>query len=101
MSAPFSEADLRRLADLAQLELDDQEAHAFADQLSAILTYAQELQAVNTSGVTPTTHALAELGELRADVVAPSLDLAAALANAPEPALPQGLFKVPHVLPQS
>lgn len=83
------------------MELDDREVHAFADQLSAILAYAQELQAADTSGVVPTTHALAELGALRADDLAPSLALAEALSNAPEPALPQGFFKVPLVMGQS
>lgn len=101
MSASFSEADLRRLADLAQLELDDREVHVFADQLAAILAYAQELQQVDTTGIAPTTHAHGELGGLRADDPHASLSVVEALANAPEPALPQGFFKVPHVLGQS
>lgn len=101
MSATFGEADLRRLATLAQLELDDREVHAFADQIGAILTYVDELSSVDTTGVAPTTHALAELGALREDIVTASLPVAEALANAPEGALPQGLFKVPHVLGQS
>ena len=66
-------------------------------QLSSILKYVEELKAIDTTGVCPTTSVVAEdAGALRDDAVHPSLSQEQALRNAPEAI--DGFFHVPHVL---
>jgi aspartyl-tRNA(Asn)/glutamyl-tRNA(Gln) amidotransferase subunit C len=98
MSAPLSHDEVNRIAALANLALTDRERDLFARQLADILEYAAELRQVDTSGVPPTSHALAEETLLRADEPVPCLPRADALANAPDAAREAGLFKVPRVI---
>ncbi len=96
MSSSLTKTDVERIAALAHLELTDEEIALFARQLADILTYAERLQEVDTTGVTATWHPGGSHGPLREDVLACALPTAAALANAPEPG--DGLFKVPKVI---
>jgi aspartyl-tRNA(Asn)/glutamyl-tRNA(Gln) amidotransferase subunit C len=98
MSAPLSIEEVERIAALAHLELTDDEKHLFARQLADILTYAQQVQQLDTSGVPATAHVHATHRAERDDVPRPSLPIDEALANAPEPAREAGLFKVPRVI---
>ena len=98
MSAPLSHDEVNRIAALANLALTDRERDLFARQLADIRTYASDLQQVDTNGVPPTSHALAEETTLREDVAVPCLPRAEALANAPDAAREAGLFKVPRVI---
>lgn len=91
-------ADVERIASLAQLELSDDEKQLFTRQLAGILDYAEQLQAVDTTGVPATAHVDAAHGVERDDEPRPSLSTAEALANAPDPALDAGLFRVPRVI---
>ncbi|HYF59962.1 MAG TPA: Asp-tRNA(Asn)/Glu-tRNA(Gln) amidotransferase subunit GatC [Burkholderiaceae bacterium] len=50
-------ADVARIADLARLELTPEEAARTLDQLNRVLELVEELQAVDTTGVEPMTHA--------------------------------------------
>lgn len=87
---------MQRIATLARLELTDDETALFADQLTAILAYADDVRRVETTGVAaaiPTTES-----RLRADELAPSLDRDAVLSQAPDADGAAGLFKVPRVL---
>jgi len=84
------------IAALANLELDAGELDLFARQLAEILAYAEEIQAVDTTGVAPTAGVVTRHTADRADVVVPSLDTAAALANAPDAKAP--FFRVPRVI---
>jgi aspartyl-tRNA(Asn)/glutamyl-tRNA(Gln) amidotransferase subunit C len=93
----FSREDVERVARLARLELTDEEKTLFASQLAGILTYAEQVQAIDTTGIDPTSHALSAPAAMRSDTVRPSLDRAEALSQAPEGS-PAGLFKVPRVL---
>ena len=86
------------MAALAHLQLDSSEVELFARQLGEILAYADQVQQIDTTGVPPTASVTAELGPGRADEVVPSLGVDEALANAPDPLLPAGLFKVPRVI---
>jgi aspartyl-tRNA(Asn)/glutamyl-tRNA(Gln) amidotransferase subunit C len=98
MPAPLTVADVERIAALAHLELTDEEKALFTRQLADILAYAQQLQAVDTSGVPATAHVDAAHGSERDDVVGQSLPVADALANAPDGADDLGLFRVPRVI---
>lgn len=91
-------ADVERIAALAHLELTDDEKPLFTRQLADILNYAEQLQAVDTTGVPATAHVNAATGAERPDEPRPSLPVADALANAPDAARDAGLFRVPRVI---
>ena len=75
--------EVRHVASLARLSLSAEEEERYRHQLSAILEAMEQLKAVNTDQVEPTSHAIAVEGTLREDVVVPSMDPEKALANAP------------------
>jgi aspartyl-tRNA(Asn)/glutamyl-tRNA(Gln) amidotransferase subunit C len=93
----LSQQDVKRIADLARLELTPEELTLFTRQLSDILIYVEQIQSLDTSGVAPTSHVLNRPVD-REDQLAPTLPRSAALANAPDAALEAGLFKVPRVM---
>jgi aspartyl-tRNA(Asn)/glutamyl-tRNA(Gln) amidotransferase subunit C len=97
MSTPLTIADVERIAALAHLELTDQEKQVFTKQLADILTYAEQLQAIDTTGVAATAHVNAHEAE-RDDERRPSLPVAEVLRNAPDRDPDAGLFRVPRVL---
>ena len=84
--------DVRHVAELAKLKLTDAEVAQYAQQLSAILEYAELLQQVDTSHVPPTPYVLPLQNVMRDDVAAPSFSNDVALGNAPDAA--DGFFRV-------
>ena len=94
----LSVEEVRRIAALARLRLEPGEEARLAGELSAILEYVRQLEALDVSGVEPMTHALAagEETRLRADEVLPGLPPERALANAP--AREGTCFQVPRIL---
>ena len=98
MGQRLSDADVRKIATLARLELTPDEIELFAKQLGDILAYADELGRVDTAGIEPTSHPLAVGSAWRADEPVPSLDRDAILERAPAASVGAGLFKVPKVL---
>jgi len=87
---------VEHVAKLARLEVSEDEKAMFARQLSAILTYMDQLKEVDTEGVEPTATVLPTENVFREDAVKPSLTQERALANAPDQA--DGLFRVPKIL---
>jgi aspartyl-tRNA(Asn)/glutamyl-tRNA(Gln) amidotransferase subunit C len=98
MAASLTRDDVERVAALAQLELTPDEISLFTKQLADVLTYAAELQTLDTSGVPATAHVGRAPRVERADEPRPSLAVADALANAPDGAPEAGLFRVPRVI---
>ena len=96
MATVLSPADVDRIAALARLELTDDERARFATQLTAILTYADQVQQADTSKAAPQPPPGPPC--LRDDERRPSLDRDAVLAQAPAADRAAGLFKVPRVL---
>jgi len=92
----ISRDEVLHIAKLANLEFSDQEIGRITRQLSAILDYVAQLEALDTSAVEPTSHVESGAHALRADALAPSMPREEALANAPES--DRGLFKVPRVI---
>jgi len=90
--------EVEHIAELARLELTDDEKQRFRQQLSEILDYATRLQAIDTSQILPTAAMQGQRSVLRPDVPAPSLELKEVLANAPQAEDDQ--FRVPPVLEQ-
>ncbi|NUQ39536.1 MAG: Asp-tRNA(Asn)/Glu-tRNA(Gln) amidotransferase subunit GatC [Caldilineales bacterium] len=74
---------VRHVAELTKIHLTAAEIERFADQLSAVLAYADQLQEIDTDHI-PVTAAAPLYNVMRADEVQPSLPLADVLANAPD-----------------
>jgi aspartyl-tRNA(Asn)/glutamyl-tRNA(Gln) amidotransferase subunit C len=98
MASVLTIADVERIAGLAHLELTEDEKVLFTRQLADILAYAEQVQAIDTSGVPATAHVHAHEGMERPDEPRDSLPVADALANAPDAAPDAGLFRVPRVI---
>ncbi|MGA8185575.1 MAG: Asp-tRNA(Asn)/Glu-tRNA(Gln) amidotransferase subunit GatC [Terriglobia bacterium] len=95
----LTEKDVLYVADLAHLELTDEEVKKFGPQLDAVLEYVQKLNQLDTAGVEPmaqVTHGTAVNPALREDHARPCFTQEEALQNAPEPG--DGCFKVPQVI---
>lgn len=97
MSAALTRDDVVRIAELARLELTASEIELFTTQLANILEYVEEIRAVDTTGVSPTSQAINRPID-REDEPRPGLPRHEALANAPDAAPEAGLFKVPRVI---
>jgi aspartyl-tRNA(Asn)/glutamyl-tRNA(Gln) amidotransferase subunit C len=80
----LSHDEVRRIAELAKLDLTDDEVVLYAGQLSHILGYFQKLQDVDTSQVSPTASVLPLKNVFRPDVAAQPLAPDAVIANAPD-----------------
>lgn len=89
--------DVQRIAELARLALTEEELDLFTRQLGDILAYVEQIRALDTSGVPPTTQLLNRPAE-REDAPQPALSRAELLRNAPDAASEAGLFKVPRVI---
>jgi aspartyl-tRNA(Asn)/glutamyl-tRNA(Gln) amidotransferase subunit C len=92
----LSAAEVEHIAALARLDLTSEEAARFGEQLSAILDYVAQLQALDTAAIPPTSSVLPPRSVLRPDEPRPGLALDELLANAPQVAEDQ--FRVPPVL---
>ena len=75
--------DVAYVAELARLELTDEEKAVFQPQLETIVKYVEKISAVDVEGVEPMMHGRPLVNAFREDVVKPSLDREVALANAP------------------
>jgi aspartyl-tRNA(Asn)/glutamyl-tRNA(Gln) amidotransferase subunit C len=98
MAQTLGEAEVQRIAALARLALTPDEVDLFSRQLGEILAYANEVQALDTTGVEPTSHPLAAAPVWREDTLVPSLDRDTVLGEAPGTSRQGGLFRVPKVL---
>jgi aspartyl-tRNA(Asn)/glutamyl-tRNA(Gln) amidotransferase subunit C len=97
---PINEADIEKIAQLAHLEITNEELKLFAPQIAEIVTYVEQLNEVSTQDIEPSIGGLIPEGEqtdsARDDELEPSLGQKVALAEAPDPA--SGYFRVPKVL---
>jgi aspartyl-tRNA(Asn)/glutamyl-tRNA(Gln) amidotransferase subunit C len=93
----ITEKEVRYVAGLANLTLDDSEVARFRADLDGILEHMDKLNEVDTAGVEPMAQVLFEHSAgLREDVVETPLGSEIALANAPQRG--PGYFKVPKVV---
>lgn len=88
--------EVEHIAELAKLDLTDQEKEQYREQLSSILEYAAMLQNIDTEGIPPTASVLPERSVLREDIVQKPLSPETVLKNAPQQQDQQ--FKVPIVM---
>ena len=95
----LTEEDVRRVAELGNLALSDQEISRMAHDLDGILSHIDKLNELDTDRVEPMSQVVFDAGEtatLREDRERPTLSNADALANAPLTG--SGYFKVPKVI---
>ncbi|GEN35618.1 MULTISPECIES: Asp-tRNA(Asn)/Glu-tRNA(Gln) amidotransferase subunit GatC [Aneurinibacillus] len=95
MSA-ISRDEVEYVAKLARLNLTEEEAVKYTEQLNSILEFAGKLNELDTTNVPPTSHVLDVYNVMRDDEVRPSADREEALRNAPDEE--DGQFKVPAVM---
>ena len=92
----FSRDQIERLARLARIAVDAAEADAVTAQLNRILVLVDELQAVDTAGIEPMSHALDLEQRLREDAVTETDRHA--LFQSVAPSVEGGLYLVPKVI---
>ena len=88
--------DVVKVGHLARLELAPEEIPTFTGQMEAILSYVDKLNELDTTGITPTAHAVPMENAFRADDVRPSIGAEQALAAAPDRV--EDFFRVPKVI---
>jgi aspartyl-tRNA(Asn)/glutamyl-tRNA(Gln) amidotransferase subunit C len=97
---PINQSDIEKVAQLAHLELAEEELKTFAPQIAEIVGYVEQLNEIDTSNVEPSIGGLtpegAKTDSSRNDEIEGSLGQKVALAEAPDPAA--GHFRVPKVL---
>ena len=94
----ISRAEVEHIANLARLELTEDEIEQLESDLSQILEYVDQLNELDTTEVPPTSHVVGEGDVLREDVTRPSLPPEDVLSNAPQ--AEEGYFRVHAVLPK-
>ena len=80
----ISREEVLHVAQLARLELTDEEVERFREQLSAILDAVSKVSELDLADVPPTSHPLEIANAWAEDVPRPCLTLDEAFANAPE-----------------
>jgi len=91
----ISREDVLHVADLARLEIPEDEVERVREQLGAILEAVGKVSELDLAEVEPTSHPLDLVNAWGEDEPRPSLPREKALANAPDPA--DGSFRVPAV----
>jgi aspartyl-tRNA(Asn)/glutamyl-tRNA(Gln) amidotransferase subunit C len=92
----LSREQVLKIAHLARLHVSDAEAATYAQSLSRILALIEQMQAVNTDGVSPMAHPTEQALRLRDDMVSEADQREKFLALAP--AAEAGLYLVPKVI---
>lgn len=88
--------DVKRVANLARIEIGEDEAQQALIQLSGIFGLIEQMQAVDTSHIEPMSHAQDMIQRLRADVVTESDQHLLFQSIAPQ--VEAGLYLVPKVI---
>lgn len=101
----LNSSDVKRIAHLARIEVTDDEAETLLQKLSGILNLIEQMQAVDTTGITPMSHSQDVTQRLRPDAVTEAdqrslfQSIAPKLGNGVEgPAVADGLYLVPQVI---
>jgi len=94
-------SDVKRIANLARLELTEVQAEQTLEKLNGIFALVEQMKAVDTSGIEPLSHPIAAIHaelslRLRDDKVTESNQREAYQQTAP--ATQDGLYLVPKVI---
>ena len=88
--------EVKHVANLARLAITEEEAEKFSKQLDAIITFAEQLNELDTDNVEPTSHVLEIKNVFREDVAGVGLPVEDVLKNAPD--YEDGQIKVPAII---
>ncbi|MEM5536504.1 Asp-tRNA(Asn)/Glu-tRNA(Gln) amidotransferase subunit GatC [Neptuniibacter pectenicola] len=88
--------DVDKIAHLARLQIEEQDAPEYAQNLSNILDLVDQMQAIDTTDVLPMAHPLDAVQRLRSDLV--TEENQRELLQSVAPAVENGLFLVPKVI---
>lgn len=92
----LTEADVKRIARLARLEIGAADVSRYSHDLSAILAFVEQMASVDTAAVEPMAHPLDAVQRLRDDAVTEGNEREAFQAIAPR--VERGLYLVPKVI---
>ena len=92
----LSSEDIQRIARLARIAVTEQETAEIGDKLTGIFKLIEEMQAVDTTGVEPMSHAMDMVQRLRDDKVTESDQHEKFQSVAPQ--VEVGLYLVPKVI---
>lgn len=92
----LSPEEVRKIADLARLEVSDEEVAAYAGELSQILELVDQMNAADTSSIAPMAHPQHAVQRMRPDVVTEGNQRERFQAIAP--ATERGFYLVPRVV---
>jgi aspartyl-tRNA(Asn)/glutamyl-tRNA(Gln) amidotransferase subunit C len=92
----ISQEDVRKVAKLARLDLEEAKITTYASQLERILDYVSHLESIDTDGVLPTTRAVEVVNVTRADGVE-ATEVREELLNL-APQREGDFFRVPRIL---
>ncbi len=98
MSNKLTKEEVKHIADLARLELTDEELEKYGGQLSDILGYIDQLQEVDVNGVEPTAQITGSLNVFREDIVVDWSEEEKRVALDNAPSLEDNQYKVKKVL---
>lgn len=89
-------AEIKGIARLARIAIDEADIARYAEQLSQIIAYVEAMNEVDTTGVEPLAHAVDAVGRTRADAVTDIVNRDELQASAP--LVQEGYFLVPRVI---
>lgn len=92
----ISEEEVKHVANLARLAITEEEAQMFTKQLDAIISFAEQLNELDTENVEPTSHVLDIKNVMREDVQKKGLSIEEVVKNAPDHK--DGYIRVPTIL---
>ena len=92
----ISTEDVKHVAHLARLAVTEEEAEQMRKELDAIITFAEQLNELDTTNVKPTSHVLKMFNVLREDVAAEGLPVEEVVKNAPDQQ--DGYIRVPSIM---
>lgn len=88
--------EVRHVAKLARLDLQESEVMDLQSKLNSLLNYFTELEGIDASHITPQTHAVSIQNVWSQDIARPGISREAALANAAKSKA--GIFVVPTII---
>ena len=88
--------EVKHVANLARLAITEEEAEKLTNDLDAIISFAEQLNELDTENVEPTSHVLDMKNIFREDVSKPGLPVEEVLKNAPDHE--NGQIKVPAII---
>ena len=92
----LSAVEVKKIAHLARLGIEEENVSAYADDLNGVLTLMAQMAELNTTGIKPMAHPMDQVQRLRADIVTETNQRDYFQTIAPQ--TEDGLFLVPKVI---